>query len=196
MQLWVSSDSSYLSVTRARSRVGGYHFLGNKYDPTKPLEHQRTFINAPIYVEASILKNVMGAASESEVAAAYVNAREAIKYRITLIELDHLQHQTPLEMDNITAHGILTNTLVPKRSKAIDMRFFWLRDRENQEQFKLYWAKGANNLADYHTKHYLTIHHKNICQLYLASCLIGKMTEEELCLLQNNISVACKGVLK
>jgi len=37
MILWVSSDSSYQSVTKSRSRIGGYHFLGNKYDPNKDL---------------------------------------------------------------------------------------------------------------------------------------------------------------
>ena len=28
MQLWVVADASYLSVPKARSRVGGYHYLG------------------------------------------------------------------------------------------------------------------------------------------------------------------------
>ena len=79
MILWVSSDSSYLSVPGGRSRVGGYHFLGNKPNFSKPLAPQRTFINAPIHVEASILRNVMGAASEAEIAGGYVNARMAVE---------------------------------------------------------------------------------------------------------------------
>ena len=66
----------------------------------------------------------MGAASESEVAAARVHARKAIEFRITLMEMNHRQERTPIEMGNATSHGMLTNTLVPKRSKAIDMRFF------------------------------------------------------------------------
>ena len=40
MILWVSSDSSYLSVPGGRSRVGGYHFLGNKPNFSKPLAPQ------------------------------------------------------------------------------------------------------------------------------------------------------------
>lgn len=124
----------HLSASKARSRVGGYHFLGNKPDFTKSLSDQRTFINHPFYVEASILKSVVSAASEAEVAGAYVNARTCIPHRITLMEMGHPQQQTPIEIDNTTAVGILTHTLVPKRSKAIDMRFFWLRDRENQQQ--------------------------------------------------------------
>ena len=75
MVLWISSDSSYLSVPNARSRVGGFHFLGNAPDMTKPLAQQRHFINAPIHVESSILPNIMGAASEAEIAGGYVNTR-------------------------------------------------------------------------------------------------------------------------
>ena len=95
MQCWTSSDSSYLSASKARSRVGGCHFLGNipKFD--QPLENQRTFVNAPFYVEASTLKSVVGAASEAEVAAACVNARQGITHRVTLLEMDHPQLQTP-----------------------------------------------------------------------------------------------------
>ena len=53
------------------------------------------------------------------------------------------------------------------------MRFFWLRDRENQMQFKLYWAKVINNLADYFTKHHPTEHHRNMRKLCLAPAAIG-----------------------
>ena len=49
------------------------------------------------------------------------------------------------------------------------MRFLWLRDRENQKQFKLYWAKGINNLADYFTKHHPTEYHCNMRKVYLAN---------------------------
>ena len=138
MILWISSDSSYLSIPNARSRVGGFHFLGNAPDLTKPLAQQCTFINALIHVESSILRNVMGAASEAEIAGGYVNARMGVELRIMLMEMGHPQPSTPLELDNTTAVGILTKQLIPKRSKAIDMQFFWLRDRANQKQFNLY----------------------------------------------------------
>ena len=87
--LWISSDSSYLSVSKARSRVCGYHFLGNKYDPNEPIAKQRLLINAPIHAEASILRNVMGAASESEIASAHVNACIGASEWVTLMELGH-----------------------------------------------------------------------------------------------------------
>ena len=47
----------------------------------------------------------------------------AVELRITLTEMGHPQPKTPVELDNATAFGMLTKQLVPKRSKAIDMRF-------------------------------------------------------------------------
>ncbi len=42
------------------------------------------------------------------------------------------------------------------------MRFHWLRDREAQGQFKIYWRPGTTNLADYFTKHHPPAHHANM----------------------------------
>jgi hypothetical protein len=36
----------------------------------------------------------------------------------------------------------------------MDMRFHWLRDRQCQEQFRIYWRPGKSNYADYWTKHH------------------------------------------
>ena len=60
-----------------------------------------------------------------------------------------------------------------KRLKAIDMRFYQLRDRENQNLFNLYWSKGDKNLADYFTKHHPGTYHKKMRKILIASCLIG-----------------------
>ena len=89
----------------------------------KPLEDYRAFINDQFYVEASMINSVVGAASEAEAAAAFKNARQGISHRMTMMELKHPQQQVPLDTD-ATSHGTLTNTLMPKRSKEIDMRFF------------------------------------------------------------------------
>ena len=92
------------------------------------------------------------------------------------MEMGHPQLKTPLELDNTTAFGILTKQLIPKRSKAIDMRFFWLRDRVNQNQFHLYWNKGDDNLADYFTKQHSAQHHKQMRKILMASYLVGSIT--------------------
>ena len=47
-----------------------------------------------------------------------------------------------------------------KRSKSWDMRYYWLRDRQMQRQFDIYWEEGIKNLADYFTKHHSTLDHQ------------------------------------
>eukprot|EP00804_Cyclotella_cryptica_P008938 CCRYP_012042-RC/>CCRYP_012042-RC protein AED:0.67 eAED:0.46 QI:0/-1/0/1/-1/0/1/0/100 len=44
----------------------------------------------------------------------------------------------------------------------MDMQFHWLRDRECQEQFRIYWRPGKLNYADYWTKHHPAAHHQHI----------------------------------
>jgi hypothetical protein len=110
----------------------------------------------------------MASAAEAEVAALYMNAQEMVPMRQCLIELGHPQPPTPIKTDNSTATGIINGTIKQKRSKAIDMRFYWLRDRVKQKQFDVYWEPGVNNLADYTTKHHSGNHHRRLrpIQLY------------------------------
>ena len=77
--------------------------------------------------------------------------------------MGHPQPPTPLQTDNSTAEGVVNNTVQPKRTKSMDMRFHWLRDRSvNQKQFRIYWRPGKTNLADYFTKHHSPAHHHNM----------------------------------
>ena len=109
----------------------------------------------------------MSSAAEAEFAALYINARAVIPQRHLLNELGHPQPPTPIQIDNSTALGVVTNIIQPKRTKAMDMRFHWLRCRENQKQFRTYWRAGATNLADYVTKHHPAIHHQAVRHIYL-----------------------------
>jgi predicted transposase YdaD len=54
-----------------------------------------------------------------------------------------------------------------RRSKAIDMRFYWIRDRVRQGKFIIYWRHRALNKADYFTKHHPVSHHQQIRSSYL-----------------------------
>jgi hypothetical protein len=49
----------------------------------------------------------------------------------------------------------------------MDMRYYWVVDRVAQEQFLIYWRKGADNLADYFTKHHSPEHHRQMRYRYL-----------------------------
>ena len=95
-------------------------------------------------------------------AATFYNAKEALPFRVTLAEMGHPQPPTPMEVENETAIGFLKSKMKQKRSKAIDMRFYWVRDRVNQNQFLIYWRPGANNVGDYVSKHHSPAHHQTM----------------------------------
>ena len=73
MILKIHSDASYLSETEARSRVGGYFFLGNK---NETLERNRA-----IHVIAKIKKNIVSSVIEAETAGIYTCTKEAVSIR-------------------------------------------------------------------------------------------------------------------
>jgi hypothetical protein len=148
MILHVYSDASYLTEPEARSHAGGHHYLGNL--PGKP-----SLLNGPILNLSQVLKGVMSSAAEAEIGALYLNAKEATVIRTTLAEMGHPQPATPMETDNSTACGTMNCTVKQVRSKAIDMRFYWVLDRVEQGHFRIYWAPGVKNIADYFTKHTL-----------------------------------------
>ena len=74
----------------------------------------------------------MASAAEAEIAALFMNARDLLPIRTTCAELGHPQPATPIRMDNNTANGIINGIFKEDRSKAIDMRFYWLVDRVEQ----------------------------------------------------------------
>ena len=44
------------------------------------------------------------------------------------------------------------DTIKQKKTKAIDMRFHWIRDRVRQQQFIITYISTHDNIADYFTK--------------------------------------------
>jgi hypothetical protein len=161
MILRMHSDGSYLSKTRARSRAGGHFFMGStNYNDSKEN-------NGAILTISQIIKNVMASAAEAECGALFINTKEAVVLRNTLEEMGHPQPATPVQVDNFTADGIMNSKIQQKRSKAMDMRFYWVQDRVRQGQFHIFWKPGPSNLADYFTKHHAPIHHKQMRPIYL-----------------------------
>ena len=119
-----------------------------------------------------IIDAVMSSAQEAETAAGFLTAKELVPVRQTLIEMGHPQGPTPLQFDNKCATGIMNDTVRQKRSKAMDMRHYWLRDRVRQNQFHVYWKPGTYNLGDYPTKHHPTKHHINVRPSYVANYVL------------------------
>ena len=81
--------------------------------------------------------------------------------------LGHHQDIIRIKTDNSTAAAFSNSTLKEKRSKSWDMRWWWLQDRVKQKEFKIWWDKGVNNLADYHTKHFPPSHHQKVRPTYI-----------------------------
>jgi hypothetical protein len=104
----------------------------------------------------------MSSVAEAELGGLFINAKTAVPIRRTLEELGHPQPPTPVQTDNSTACGVVNHKIQPKATKAMDMRFYWLKDREAREQFRIYWRQGKLNQGDYVTKHHRAIHQQNI----------------------------------
>ena len=180
MKLDAHSDASYLSKPKARSQAGGHFFLSNGADiPSN---------NGTVLNIAHIIKHVMTSATEAELAALNIMAQEAVYIHIILSEMGHKQPPTPLQTDNSMADGVINGKITPKRTKAMDMRFHWLRDRECQEQFRIYWQPGKLNYADYWTKHHPAKHHTNIRRQFITPYLMVEMLRQEQN--QNKLAVA------
>jgi hypothetical protein len=125
--------------------------------------------NGAILIISKVLKHVISSAAEAEIRAVFINAEEGAVLRTTLEELGHKQPPTPMETDNTTVTGYSNGTIKQKRTKAMDMRFYWIKDRVKQGQFGVYWGPGFQNLADYFTKHHSPAHHKIIRDIYIHS---------------------------
>jgi hypothetical protein len=154
MILHIYSDASYLSENEAKSRAGGLFYMGSDTKTDKKLT------NGAILIISKVLKNVISLAAKPEIWTVFINAKEGAVLRTTLEELGHKQPPTSMETDNATATGYSNGTIKQKRTKAMDVRFYWIKDRVKQGQFDVYWGPGYQNLADYFTKHHSPAHHK------------------------------------
>ena len=98
--------------------------------------------------------------------------------------MNHPQPPTKMQVDNTNAIGFATDTIKQKLTKAIDIRFYWIRDRCGQGQLKIYWKPGYNNTGDYHTKHHPPTHHRAMRPTFLC-------TREQLVHLLFNVLQGC-----
>jgi hypothetical protein len=151
MVLSAHSDAAYLNVTKARSRAGAHIMLSE--DAPVPT------YNGPVLTVAQIIKTVMSSAAEAELGGLYICAKEMVPLRQSLIEMGWPQPRSPIQCDNSTAIGVANQTIIPRKTKSMDMQFHWLRCRDSQGQFRYFWAPGATNLGDYSTKNHPPIYH-------------------------------------
>ena len=153
MILRCHSDASYLSVPKGRSRAGGYFYLSSApislVTDTKPTtEPKPTALTEPVpplnntvYVLCTIIRNVMVSTTEAEITAVFCSCQEVLPLRQALIFMGHPQPPIPVQVDNEYAVRILMESVKQRKSKAMDMRFYWVRDRIKQGYAYIYWRR-------------------------------------------------------
>jgi hypothetical protein len=120
-----------------------------------------------ILIISKVLKHIMSSEAEAEIGAVFINAKEGAVLRTTLLELGHTHPPIPMETDNTTATGYSNGIIKQKRTKAMDMRSYWIKDRVKQGKFNVYWSPGFQNLADHFTKYHSPVHHKIMREIYI-----------------------------
>jgi hypothetical protein len=159
MILLAHSDASYHSESEARSRAGGHIYFG---------DHQNdTVANAAVSNISVIIPTVAASAVEAEYASSFIVGQAATSIMHTAMDLGYPQHTIDMTADNSCAVGIAHNTVKQKRSKAIDMRYHWIRDQVKQNKIRITWKPGALNLADFFTKAHPVHHHKLMRSRYV-----------------------------
>jgi hypothetical protein len=161
MRLAIHSNALYLSEPKARSRAGSHMFMAGKEDICVN--------NGAVLNILQIIRTMMSLAAEAKLGALFINAKTAVSMQRTLEELGHPQTCTPIQTDNSTANALLTNKIMPKALKDMDVRFHWLYCREAQDQYHFYWRPGTQNLADYWTKHHPASHYNTFWPQILTS---------------------------
>ena len=103
MMLAVHSFAGYCIKKKLQSRASGHFFLSNNVDISPN--------NGAILTTATIIKAIMSSAAKAEVGALYLNAREAVYLRQVLPKMGHLQPPTPIQINNLSAIGVVNNSI-------------------------------------------------------------------------------------
>jgi hypothetical protein len=135
MRLAIHSNALYLSEPKACSRAGGHMFMAGTEDI--PIN------NGGVLNILQIIRAVMSLAAEAKLGASFINAKMAVSMQCTLKEMGHPQTCTFIQTNNSTAPALLTNKIMPKALKAMDMQFHWLRCHKTQDQYCFYWRPGT-----------------------------------------------------
>jgi hypothetical protein len=69
MILNIHSDASYLSEREAKSRAGGFFYMGSNADTANKLT------NGAILIISTVLKHAMSLAAEAEIGAVFINSK-------------------------------------------------------------------------------------------------------------------------
>ena len=128
MHSWIHSDASYLNESKARSRNNGFFCLSEKPKLLIKPKDPPPKLNAPVIVKSKIIDTVMSSVQEYETGPVFINGKYAAPLGNDLYEMGHIQGPIPIQFDNIFTKGIITDTVVQRRSKCMDRHFYWILD--------------------------------------------------------------------
>ena len=118
MILAAHSDAGFNNESKGRIRAGAHILLSENVPVPK--------WNGLILTITQIIKFVMSSAAEAELGALYVTAKSLVPIRLTLAEMGWKQPVMSIQTDNTAATGVFNSTIIPKKSKSMDLRFWWL----------------------------------------------------------------------
>ena len=121
MVLCDHSHSVFHNKIKGRSRAGA-HISLSENDPMPKW-------NSPVLNLSQIIKLFMSSASEAELGELYITAQEIVLMRNTLEEMRWPQPKSLLQTENSATAGLVNNTIVPRKLKAMDRHLHWLRFR-------------------------------------------------------------------
>ena len=77
------------------------------------------------------------------------------------------QGPTTIFVDSNTASGICNNTIKRQLSRSMNGQYFWMINQVNLNTYRIVWAPGHENSADYFTKHFSAAHHRAVRPYYV-----------------------------
>ena len=81
--------------------------------------------------------------------------------------MGHSQPSMPVVTGNTASNSIFNGAIKQKRSIALDMRFYWVRNRIRKKYFHILCDEGKKNLVDLFTKHHPIWHHRTMRSIFL-----------------------------
>ena len=84
MILFIHSDASYISVTKARIRSSGVFFLSDTKPDAITFSEYTPILNGFIFIMCKILCNIMASAAEAEYGSLFLNGQAEVPIRTVI----------------------------------------------------------------------------------------------------------------
>ncbi len=152
----------YLSKANAHSHSCGHFFMGWQPDALKPIKLNGVFFTLCVIF---VLWHRFRSRGQTQCPLPQLQTGH---YLLSYTRRNGPPSAPPpINCDNSTAIGIASNTVKRQRSRAMEMRFFWVADAVAQGKFDIKYFPGKENLADYQSKHHTGAHDVAVRPWYL-----------------------------